>query len=73
LFALLTTFSCNLRHYTKVERRQSHPTYWLTVVYETIPPGGNVLTPDRLAYIRQVEDAVRAVAGRCSLTPGFCS
>ena len=26
-----------------VERRQSHAAYWLTTVYETRPPGGNVL------------------------------
>lgn len=56
----------------KVERRQSHPDYWLTVVYETIPPGGNVLTPERLAYIREVEGSIRAVAGYdeyCHLVP----
>ena len=31
-----------------VERRQSHAAYWLTTVYETRPPGGNVLEQKRL-------------------------
>ena len=41
-----------------VERRQSHAAYWLTTVYETRPPGGNVLEQNRLDFIRRVEDAV---------------
>ena len=45
------------------ERLQSHASYWLTMVYETRPPGGNVLTEERLAYIAEVERKVRAVSG----------
>ena len=46
-----------------IERLQSHASYWLTVVYETHPPGGNVLTPERLDAVRRVEAAVLAVEG----------
>ena len=46
---------------SRVERKQSHATYWLTVAYETSPPGGDVLTPERLALVRRVEEAVTAV------------
>jgi hypothetical protein len=56
----------------KVERLQSHPASWLTVVYETSPPGGDVLTPERLAFVARVEGAVVAVArfdDFCHLTP----
>jgi len=59
----------------KVERLQSHPASWLTVVYETSPPGGDVLTPERLAFVARVEGAVRrllppdAVAERRSKPP----
>jgi hypothetical protein len=45
-----------------VERLQSHPSYWLTVVYETSPPGGNVLTPERLAFVARVENVIASVA-----------
>ena len=44
-----------------VERRQSHAAYWLTTVYETRPPGGNVLEQARLDFIRRVENAVTSV------------
>jgi hypothetical protein len=33
------------------------------MVYETRPPGGNVLTEERLAYIAKVERKIRATAG----------
>ena len=46
-----------------VERLQSHASYWLTVVYETHPPGGNVLTSERLDAVRRVEAAILAVEG----------
>ena len=45
-----------------VERRQSHAAYWLTTVYETRPPGGNVLEQKRLDFIRRVENAVTSVS-----------
>lgn len=59
-----------------VERRQSHPSYWLTVVYETSPPGGNVLTPERLGFVAKVEDAIASVArydAFCYLRPSALS
>ena len=46
-----------------VERTQSHPSYWLTLVYETRPPGGDILRPDRVAFVAALEDAVAAVPG----------
>ena len=51
-----------------VERLQSHVTYWLTTVYETHPPGGNVLEQSKLDFIKRVELAVTSVAGFAS----FC-
>lgn len=46
-----------------VERRQAHVTYWLTTVYETRPPGGNVLEQGRLDFIKRVETAVTSIKG----------
>ena len=40
-----------------------------TMVYETRPPGGNVLTEERLAYIAEVERKVRAVIRKIFLPP----
>mgnify|MGYP005707440201 CR=1 FL=1 len=34
------------------ERRQSHTWAWLTLAYETVPPGGDVTSPEAVEVIQ---------------------
>ena len=38
---------------------QSNSEFWFTLVYETDPPGGNVLTPGNIAFIRRPKHLVQ--------------
>ena len=40
--------------------------------YETIPPGGNVLTPEHIATVQRVEKAVTRLA-RVKMVSAICS